>query len=94
MPDELASSRIRKAKKLHLQVRICYDGSSGYKNTAAKFNLDAELIDQLIAFDQYIWQDCQITIVDNLVSFVIYYKELGKNLDSCYDYEYEEYAPV
>lgn len=62
--------------------------------TAKQYNLDAELKEQLIACDKNIWQDCQIKTVDDLVAFEKGYKELGKNLDFCFDSEVEEFAPV
>ena len=61
--------------------------------TAVQYYLDADLEGQLMAFDQFIWQDCQINTIDTLVAFEKRYKEFGKYFDFCFDTEVEEVAP-
>ena len=66
------------------------------EETAARYGLneDLELKEELIALDNFIWQNCEINTVDDLVAFEKQYQELGKNLDFCYDSEVEEFSPV
>lgn len=66
------------------------------EETAARYGLNeaSELKDELIAFDQFIWQDCEINTVEDLVAYEKQYQELGKNLDFCYDTEVGEFSPV
>lgn len=62
--------------------------------TVTRYGLDARLKEQLIAFDKHIWQDCDIKRVADLISFEKKYQELGKNFDSCYDTEVNNFLPV
>ena len=66
------------------------------EETAARYGLneDLELKEELIALDSFIWQNCEINTVDDLVVFEKQYQELRKNLDFCYDSEVEEFSPV
>ena len=58
------------------------------------FDEDIALKQQLITFDNYIWQDCQIDSVEKLSLFEKGYQEKGKNFGSCYDTEVNEFSPV
>ena len=55
---------------------------------------DIALKQQLITFDNYIWQDCQIDSVEKLNEFEKGYQEKGKNFGFCYDREVNEFSPV
>ena len=63
-------------------------------NTAKRYNLDEALTAQLMAFDDFIWQDCEITSVDQLVEYEKEYQRLGKGLGFCYDNEIGEFGRV
>lgn len=58
------------------------------------FDEDIALKQQLITFDNYIWQDCQIDSVEKLSLFEKGYQEKGKNFGFCYDTEVNEFSPV
>lgn len=58
------------------------------------FDEDMTLKQQLIDFDSFIWQDCHITTVDELITFEKEYQECGKDLQFCYDADVNESAPV
>lgn len=62
--------------------------------TAHQYNLDDELTEKLKAFDAFIWQECKIQSVDELVDFEKTYQEYSKFFDFCYDNEVGEFAPV
>ena len=66
------------------------------EETAARYCLNEapELKEELTTFDQFIWQDCNIKTVEDLVAFEKQYQKLGKNLDFCFDSEVEEFSPV
>ena len=66
------------------------------EETAARYCLNEapELKEELIAFDQFIWQDCEINTVEDLVAYEKQYQELGRVLDFCYDSEFGEFSPV
>ena len=66
------------------------------EETATRYCLNEtpELKEELKAFDQFIWQDCKINTIDDLVAFEKQYQELGMNLDFCYDSEEEEFSPL
>lgn len=55
---------------------------------------DMALKQQLIAFDNYIWQDCQIDTVEKLVQYERGYQEKANNFHFCYDTEVNEFSPV
>ncbi len=64
--------------------------------TAKRYGLDDDVKrkQQLIAFDRFIWQDCQIQNIDELISFEKKYQEYQRNFDFCYDTEVNEFSPV
>ena len=64
--------------------------------TAKRYGLDEDMAlkQQLIAFDNYIWQDCIIDSVEKLKEFEKGYQEKGKNFGFCYDTEVNEFSPV
>ena len=64
--------------------------------TAKRYGLDEDLTlkQQLIDFDKFIWQDCQIDTVEKLKEFEKSYQEKGKDFGFCYDSEVGEFAPV
>lgn len=64
--------------------------------TTKRYCLDEDIAlkQQLITFDNYIWQDCQIDSVEKLNEFEKGYQEKGKNFGSCYDREVNEFSPV
>lgn len=64
------------------------------KNTAKRYNLDKALTVQLRAFDDFIWQDCEIASVDQLVAYEKKYQKFEKGLDFCYDNEICEFRAV
>ncbi len=66
------------------------------EETAARygFNEEPDLKEELIAFDQFIWQDCEINTVEDLVAYEKQYQELSQGLDFCYDSEVGEFSPV
>ena len=37
--------------------------------TVERYNLDEDMKESLIAFDNFIWQDCRIESVEELVAF-------------------------
>ena len=59
------------------------------EETAARYCLNEapELKEELIAFDQFIWQDCEINTVEDLVAYEKQYQELSQGLDFCCDGE-------
>ena len=61
---------------------------------AVRYHLDEPLKAELVAFDTFIWQDCIIESVEQLVAFEIDYQQLGKNLGFCYDNEIGEMSCV
>lgn len=64
--------------------------------TLKRYGLDEDMNQkqQLIAFDSFIWQDCQINTIDELVAFEKKYQEYDKIFDFCYDTEMNEFSPV
>lgn len=64
--------------------------------TTKRYALDEDLAlkQQLIGFDKFIWQECQIDSVGKLTEFEKGYQEKSKNFDFCYDTEVGEFAPV
>ena len=66
------------------------------EETAARYCLNEapELKEELIAFDQFIWQDCKINTTEDLVAYEKQYQELGRGLAFCYDSEFGEFSPV
>lgn len=64
------------------------------EKTAVRYNLDETLKSELAAFDAFIWQDCTIKNVEQLVAFEKKYQQLGNNLGFCYDNEIGEMSCV
>lgn len=64
------------------------------ERTAEQYNLDADLKEQLIAFDQFIWQDFEVETVEQLVNFEKEYQRLGSGLDFCFDSEQDCFSFV
>jgi len=64
--------------------------------TAKRYGLDGDLAmkQQLIAFDNFIWQDCQIDTVEKLKAFEKGYQKHAKDFDFCYDTEVNEFSSV
>ena len=64
--------------------------------TAKRYGLDEDLIlkQKLIAFDTFIWQNCHIKTIDELVAFEKKYQEFDENFAFCYDAEEDEFSPV
>lgn len=64
--------------------------------TAKRYGLDEDLAlkQQLIAFDKFIWQDCQIATVEELIASEQQYQSHDSNFEFCYDTEVGEFAPV
>ncbi len=64
--------------------------------TAKRYGLDEDLAlkQQLIDFDKFIWQDCQIKTVEELVASEKQYQSHDINFEFCYDTEVGEFAPV
>ena len=64
--------------------------------TVKRYGLDEDLTlkQQLIDFDKFIWQDCQIDTIDKLKEFEKGYYEHGKDFNSCFDTVVNEFSPV
>lgn len=64
--------------------------------TVKRYGLDEDMSQkqQLIAFDSFIWQDCQISTVDELVSFEKKYQKYSEKFEFCFDSEVGEFSPV
>lgn len=64
--------------------------------TAKRYSLDENLAmkQQLIAFDNFIWQDYKIETLEDLKEFEKGYQEHGKTLAFCYDTEVDEFSSV
>ena len=55
------------------------------EETAKRYNLDEEMKESLVAFDSFIWQDCRIESVEQLVAFEKDYQHYDKSFGFCYD---------
>lgn len=64
--------------------------------TAKRYGFDEDITQKnlLIAFDKFIWQDCQIKKIDELISFEKLYQNYNTNFVFCYDTEVNEVSPV
>ncbi len=62
--------------------------------TVKQYNLDDELKRTLIALDRFIWQDCEIKTVHQLLTAERNYQEKRDPLSYCYDNEVGEFGPV
>ncbi len=64
--------------------------------TSKRYGLDENLTlkQQLIDFDKYIWQDCQIDSVEKVKEFEKGYQEKGKDFDICFDTKVNEFSSV
>lgn len=64
------------------------------EETVRRFNLDKDLKSKLIVFDNFIWQDCNIQSVEQLLSFEKEYQECHKSFGFLYDTEIEEFGSL
>ena len=64
------------------------------EETVSRYNIDEVMKTELIAFDNFIWQDIKIESVEQLVAFEKDYQRLGENLGFCYDNEVGEFGCV
>lgn len=64
------------------------------ERTSEQYNLDSDLKEQLIAFDKFIWQDCEVKTVEQLVNLEKEYQRLGSGLDFCFDSEQDCFSFV
>lgn len=64
------------------------------EETVSRYCLDDELKAQLFAFDRFVWQDCMIESIDQLVAFEKQYQAFDSVFDLLYDTEYGEYTHV
>ena len=64
------------------------------EETVRRYCLDDELKAQLIAFDKFVWQECVIDSIDQLVAFEKQYQAFDSIFDFLYDTEYGEYTSV
>ena len=62
--------------------------------TAKRYNLNEDVKEALVAFDNFIWQDCSIESVEQLVAFEKAYQRFGKIFEFCYDNESGEFGCV
>lgn len=62
--------------------------------TVERYNLDEDMKESLIAFDNFIWQDCRIESVEQLVDYEKEYQRYDKVFDFCYDNEIGEFGCV
>ena len=64
------------------------------EQTVERYNLDEDMKESLIVFDSFIWQDCRIESVEELVAFEKEYQRYDKVFDFCYDNEIGEFGSV
>ena len=64
------------------------------EQTVERYNLDEDMKESLIAFDSFIWQDCRIESVEELVAFEKEYQRYDKAFGLCYDNEIGEFGCV
>ena len=62
--------------------------------TVERYNLDEDMKESLISFDNFIWQDCRIESVEQLVDYEKEYQRYDKVFDFCYDNEIGEFGCV
>lgn len=64
--------------------------------TVKRYGLEEDLAlkQQLIAFDKFNWQNCQIKSIDELVAFEKAYQEYDKKFEFCYDTKVNEFSSV
>jgi len=62
--------------------------------TVERYNLDEDMKSSLIDFDSFIWQDCRIESVEELVAFEKEYQRYDKAFGFCYDNEIGEFSCV
>lgn len=62
--------------------------------TVERYNLDEDMKDSLIDFDNFIWQDRRIESVEELVEFEKEYQCFDKSFEFCYDNEIGEFGCV
>lgn len=64
------------------------------EQTVERYNLDEDMEESLIAFDSFIWQDCRIESVEELVAFEKEYQRYDKAFGFCYDNEIGKFSCV
>lgn len=62
--------------------------------TAERYNLDEELKARLMRFDDFVWQDCSIESLEQLVAFEREFQSLDRGFDFLYDNEMGEFGAV
>lgn len=63
-------------------------------STVKRYGLNQQEQERLIQFSDFIWQECSIQSVDDLVAFEKKYCEYDKEFDFCYDTEHETFNAV
>ena len=53
--------------------------------TAERYDLDEELKARLMRFDDFVWQDCSIESLEQLVAFEREFQSLDRGFDFLYD---------
>lgn len=64
------------------------------EETVKQYNLDLEQRKKLVAFDNFIWKDCEIKTIYQLLQFESRYQKYCSALDFCYDNEAGEFGCV
>lgn len=64
------------------------------EETVKRYSLDAEMSEKLKVFDAFIWQECEIQSLEQLVELEKKYQLLSKDFDFAYDSEYGEFRFV
>lgn len=59
-----------------------------------RYNLDVTAVDKLKQFNDFIWRDCEISNVAELVAFEKGYQEYNKQFNWCYDSELGEFSSL
>lgn len=61
---------------------------------AKRYNLDSKLKEELIRFGKFIWQDCEINSIQDLVTFEKKYNDFSTDFEFCYDEKWKCFEPV
>ena len=62
--------------------------------TVERYNLDEDMKESLIAFDCFIWKDCRIESVEQLVDYEKDYQSFYKSFGFCYDNKIGQFGCV
>ena len=62
--------------------------------TVVRYNLDEDMKESLIDFDNFIWQDCKIDSIEQLVAFEKEYQRYEESFGFLYDIEVGEFGHI